>query len=126
MLLDKELKAFFNKDKTPNWKKYYSYSDFSIFPEFTDDNDEKRAMMRRCLKFINYEYAKKGFLIRKGGYKIVDFYDEKIISFGRMFGGELNLSSKNEAGKLREVIKKFKNNSGKLYETPFVRKIKQK
>ncbi|MBU2104812.1 MAG: hypothetical protein KKF67_03495 [Nanoarchaeota archaeon] len=101
MISEARLNKFFLKDGTPNFEMYCksyrrAHLDNCVTMEGIDAEKE-------VLSFVNYEYAKRGFLRRGEGHRIV--YEESTITLGFIGKEPLYFANEEDAKNFRELLK---------------------
>ena len=111
MISTVRLNKYFLDDGNPNWERYVGSFENAYPDEWKCHgmSEEEKADVpseRDILRFVDYAYAKKGFLKRGGGYRLSSSEGCPIF-FGGLCGEPLFFASEQDAYNVKDIIGSF-------------------
>jgi hypothetical protein len=107
MAPDKKLEEFFLSNGKPDWKRYFeAYRIVNGYNTWNEKYDKlKIDSEKSVLPFVNYEFAKRGFLSRGEGYRII--YGRGSVILGSISEQFLYFANEEDAEFFGELFKRF-------------------
>ncbi len=108
MISNNRLKEFFLDNGNPNWERYlksFERAHPSSWKSYNMGEEEKAEVFfeKKILRFVDYSYAKKGFLKRGNGYRLSNSEGCPIF-FGGLSGEGLFFAFEQDADKVKDLI----------------------